>query len=896
MFRIVLLVLTTVAGAPAAAAVAPQCTVYVRAGYVPPAGIADGRTPATAFATITAAAQHIRNAGTVVCIGPGLYREANIGPTRSGAPSFPIVFRGDESGVSTGDPPGAVVLMPPVPAPGDGTLTAGFRILGQRAIEIDGLEIEGFGDAAIQVRSGTFGTPAGDITIRNCDLRLNQKAGVDISGGGRVVLEHNRVVGNGSVGVSIQHCGNLTPSDLRCRGALADPLDVVVSNNRIGINAAHGVLVHDATHALLQNNIVFSNQMTGMTLRASPGAVVLNNLIYSNEESALQIGPVGLPSPDAVVANNTLYDNGSWGIEIGSPNAASPGALVVYNVIAGNQDHKTIGVLNENGIDRRSTCGYVAGFNVVDSESGYGPHTPWNVYDIRRPPQFAAAIEGPDGVLGGYHLVTGELVDGSGDDLFRLQQDTDMPPSPGVDIAPILADDYGLTGTTAIDSHPDVGPLDAGFHADALSTQVVKVTVPFMPIFVRRDGADTNNGKSPAAALATIAAAAKRARAGVSVIVGPGTYPECDLHPDADTGKSAFVADFGGTHTGDAPGPVLVDAGCCRRLAGACVAGSTGFNIPNVCGLEIDGFTVRGALDGAAIQIQDGSHDAEVRNTITFSSRRGIQVINADDVRIINNLAYANEGGIQLGGVCRSGRSCADAGSHDAVVEHNTCYANTFNGLLIGAGAGSSTGATVRYNILHVGTGAERPPGETAFQIGSNTTYQQHLDGFSSAFNLVGGGRYGAGTPRAASDRVDDPLFVAPSGYDGVLGGEGFEDDSFQLQQLDAGNPGQSPAVDFSDLDAAKSAVAGRTTRTDGAPDIDLVDLGFHYPVGAQRRARPGDCNGDGRVTIDELIRAVAIALGTADVSSCPALDWNGDGRVSIDEVVRAVRSAVAGR
>src|SRR5690606_12515036 len=38
-----------------------------------------------------------------------------------------------------------------------------------------------------------------------------------------------------------------------------------------------------------------------------------------------------------------------------------------------------------------------------------------------------------------------------------------------------------------------------------------------------------------------------------------------------------------------------------------------------------------------------------------------------------------------------------------------------------------------------------------------------------------------------------------------------------------------------------------------------------------------GDCNGDGMVTIDELIRAVRIPLGEALLDVCPAADATGD-------------------
>lgn len=55
----------------------------------------------------------------------------------------------------------------------------------------------------------------------------------------------------------------------------------------------------------------------------------------------------------------------------------------------------------------------------------------------------------------------------------------------------------------------------------------------------------------------------------------------------------------------------------------------------------------------------------------------------------------------------------------------------------------------------------------------------------------------------------------------------------------------------------------------------------------------PGDCNGDGRVAIDELVRGVGAALGTT--AACPALDLDGDGEVSISELVAAVNSALTG-
>jgi len=55
------------------------------------------------------------------------------------------------------------------------------------------------------------------------------------------------------------------------------------------------------------------------------------------------------------------------------------------------------------------------------------------------------------------------------------------------------------------------------------------------------------------------------------------------------------------------------------------------------------------------------------------------------------------------------------------------------------------------------------------------------------------------------------------------------------------------------------------------------------------------DCNGDGAVTIDELITGIGIALGAAELSACPPIDRNGDAAVSIDELVAAIGNALQG-
>ena len=53
------------------------------------------------------------------------------------------------------------------------------------------------------------------------------------------------------------------------------------------------------------------------------------------------------------------------------------------------------------------------------------------------------------------------------------------------------------------------------------------------------------------------------------------------------------------------------------------------------------------------------------------------------------------------------------------------------------------------------------------------------------------------------------------------------------------------------------------------------------------------DCDGNGRVAINEMIACVNIAAGVMDPDTCRACDANDDARVTIDELILAVSSAL---
>lgn len=53
------------------------------------------------------------------------------------------------------------------------------------------------------------------------------------------------------------------------------------------------------------------------------------------------------------------------------------------------------------------------------------------------------------------------------------------------------------------------------------------------------------------------------------------------------------------------------------------------------------------------------------------------------------------------------------------------------------------------------------------------------------------------------------------------------------------------------------------------------------------------DCEGDGVVTVDELLRCINIALGSTATEDCPSCDANDDTAVTVDELIRGVTAAL---
>jgi parallel beta-helix repeat protein len=670
----------------------------------------------------------------------------------------------------------------------------------------DGILVEGFeaDGSAVTVADNTLHSNAGNgvairqsanVTVTGNTIDANGGTGVDATANGAAQARHNTITHSGATGLSIQSAG--------------ETLAVDVSNNAVAISGAHGIFVAGMSSGAVQNNVSVSNVVTGITLRAATNPLVVNNLVYLNGGDGLGIGTAETAAPNAVILNNTVYRNGGWGLVIGNDVSPSPNGMVLDNIFEGNAS----GGITVAG---SSTCGYIAGFNL--NRDGYQlPDTPQNAYDITTTEARFVDPAGPDGVLGG---------DKFADDNFRLQQGRggQLIQSPAVDAGFTATATVGLTGSTASGDPPDIGAIDIGYHYGAAADQHIHVPTPYMPFFVRPNGNDDNDGRDPRQALATIQEGAKRGRAGGTVVVGPGHYLEGDIHPVQKAGRLTFFADASGMATGDLPGVVLVDAvdQCHARDSQALVRCDTGFVALDSCFVVIDGFHITGAAQ-AAIQVRSGSDDAQVRNNVVFSNqRRGIEVFRdekpgfgtADRADVRNNLVYVNgTGGIRV------------FASQNSVVINNTVYDNgaadpNSVGILIGgsADADAAPGTSVLRNIV-----AGNPKG---IKAESNS-----LTGYVTGFNVVAvpdgdpSSAFAGDSPRADSDFLADPLFVNPSGLDGILGGAGFLDDDFHLQQS---THATSPAVDI-DFDVQNELASG-STRSDGAPDLGPLDSGYHSP------------------------------------------------------------------
>ena len=117
-------------------------------------------------------------------------------------------------------------------------------------------------------------------------------------------------------------------------------------------------------------------------------------------------------------------------------------------------------------------------------------------------------------------------------------------------------------------------------------------------------------------------------------------------------------------------------------------------------------------------------------------------------------------------------------------------------------------------------------------------------------------------------------------------------DEPFEIYRdraLPPGDPvgGQSGAMNIDFIFGDENLPAPETPTPTASPSSTPSPLPTSTPP------VPGDCDGDGAVTISELVRGVAIALGQQDVAECPPADGDHNRMVSVAELILAVNAAL---
>lgn len=545
-------------------------------------------------------------------------------------------------------------------------------------------------------------------------------------------------------------------------------------------------------HVTIANCTFHSNLGKAIIIRGSNNTLIYNNLVYANQRGGVSIGYKGAASTGTQIINNTFYKNiGPTGfgnaITVGGGSPA-PQTIVLNNITSAN--HK--GILVTKDPDTRDS--YVGQFNLV--ADGYSGAARRQTTDTVGDPQFVDP-DGPDNILGGA---------GAADDNFNLA----IGLSPAIDKGSDTASALALNdASTRVDNGKDSGTVDLGYHHGNDNVTPKRLNLNTF-LYVRQTGNDAASGRTPGEALRTLARAALKALPGDIVVVGPGTYLEGDIKPKkqgaSEIARIVFLGDQSGIRTFDAAGPVIIDASGFRSA----------FRITRRNFVTVSGFRVRGAHD-AGILMGPGQGIVVTDNMAFSNTGPGIQVVDGPGAFVVNNLVYANGGtGIFITG--------SKTGSRGVVINNNTLYANNRGGLRLGTTRFPAPGAMVVYNIFRgnrVVSPVNRPLGVRSARAS--------LSGLTLGYNLNSDSYQGVSQP--GTDIVGDPLFINPSGADGILGGVGFGDDDFHLSAITAGDIANSLALNAG-LDCSSRVgliFTGFTTQRDDARDEKVVDLGFHY-------------------------------------------------------------------
>jgi parallel beta-helix repeat protein len=301
-------------------------TYYVRQGAGGDGN--DGRTPATAWRSLTRLGALVR-AGDTVYVGPGLYRETVL-LEHGGSRDARITFVADPTGVHTGDAPGTVMvagadpvdegIFAPAAAPGVYEASFGeYPVLG--VVEMDGSQLPYVkathatehvkdGLAPLDVvarRPATFHYDGAALRLsihtsdgkppRTHEIELVRRAnGIDVH------EKHFVTV----AGFTFRHMGNAGVNFFLGSG------DGIAMHNTV-YGCHQGIDVYGSTDTLVYRNTLFRNDNSGVYFAAkATGGRAIGNTAYENVKGLRWSSE----SNDGMALDNTLFENSERGLAI----------------------------------------------------------------------------------------------------------------------------------------------------------------------------------------------------------------------------------------------------------------------------------------------------------------------------------------------------------------------------------------------------------------------------------------------------------------------------------------------------------------------------------------------------------------------------------------------------
>jgi ELWxxDGT repeat protein len=137
----------------------------------------------------------------------------------------------------------------------------------------------------------------------------------------------------------------------------------------------------------------------------------------------------------------------------------------------------------------------------------------------------------------------------------------------------------------------------------------------------------------------------------------------------------------------------------------------------------------------------------------------------------------------------------------------------------------------------------------------------------------------------SAFDRV--LVFAADDGQSGfeLWRSDGTQSGTLQVQDIAPGTQGSRPF--------GFTAAGGRIyfAADDGLHGREL----WQMPASAVGAVCTGDCDGSFDVTVDEIVRAVMVGLAHQELATCSAADAEGDGRVTVNDLIVAINNVLHG-